>query len=115
MTAGGSWLSNPVMIDIDPCGTAPPPAAGAAASTCSSTAAATPTVATLDATGLACPLPVAKAAAALRRLEPGARLRVLTTMQGAEIDFRVMCDTNNGELLQHSRNGDHQAFLIVRR
>jgi len=51
----------------------------------------------------------------LRRLEPGARLRVLTTMQGAEIDFRVMCDTNNGELLQHSRNGDHQAFLIVRR
>lgn len=36
-------------------------------------------------------------------------------MQGAEIDFRVMCDTNGGELLAHARDGDRQMFLIVRR
>jgi TusA-related sulfurtransferase len=111
------------MTHLDPCGAAPPPApeaapeaaAEAAASPCASADADEPAVMTLDATGLACPLPVAKAAAALRRLEPGAHLRVLTTMQGAEIDFRVMCDTNSGELLAHSRDGDHQAFLILRR
>jgi tRNA 2-thiouridine synthesizing protein A len=45
---------------------------------------------TLDARGLACPLPAVKARAALARLQPGAALVVLATDPEAPIDVAAV-------------------------
>ena len=58
--------------------------------------------ATLDATGLLCPLPVLKARRALKPLAPGAVLQVLATDPGAVKDFEHFCATTGCELLQAS-------------
>jgi len=56
--------------------------------------------ATLDATGLLCPLPVLKARRALKPLAPGAVLEVLATDPGATKDFEHFCQTTGCELLE---------------
>ena len=58
--------------------------------------------ATLDATGLICPLPVLKARRALKPLAPGAVLEVLATDPGAVKDFAHFCQTTGCELLASS-------------
>jgi tRNA 2-thiouridine synthesizing protein A len=58
--------------------------------------------ATLDATGLLCPLPVLKARRALKPLAPGAVLEVLATDPGAVKDFEHFCTTTGCELLEAS-------------
>jgi tRNA 2-thiouridine synthesizing protein A len=58
--------------------------------------------ATLDATGLLCPLPVLKARRALKPLAPGAVLEVLATDPGAIKDFEHFCATTGCELLEAS-------------
>jgi tRNA 2-thiouridine synthesizing protein A len=58
--------------------------------------------ATLDATGLLCPLPVLKARRALKPLAPGAVLEVLATDPGAVKDFAHFCTTTGCELLESS-------------
>jgi tRNA 2-thiouridine synthesizing protein A len=58
--------------------------------------------ATLDATGLLCPLPVLKARRALKSLAPGAVLEVLATDPGAVKDFAHFCETTGCELLESS-------------
>ena len=58
--------------------------------------------ATLDATGLLCPLPVLKARRALKPLAPGAVLDVLATDPGAVKDFEHFCQTTGCELLDMS-------------
>jgi tRNA 2-thiouridine synthesizing protein A len=58
--------------------------------------------ATLDATGLLCPLPVLKARRALKPLAPGAVLEVLATDPGAVKDFGHFCQTTGCELLEMS-------------
>jgi tRNA 2-thiouridine synthesizing protein A len=58
--------------------------------------------ATLDATGLLCPLPVLKARRALKPLAPGAVLEVLATDPGAIKDFEHFCQTTGCELLEAS-------------
>jgi len=58
--------------------------------------------ATLDATGLLCPLPVLKARRALKPLAPGAVLEVLATDPGATKDFEHFCATTGCELLEAS-------------
>tara|TARA_R110002049_G_scaffold177382_24_gene344602 strand:+ start:8022 stop:8267 length:246 start_codon:yes stop_codon:yes gene_type:complete len=55
----------------------------------------------LDATGLACPMPLLKAKRALNTMEVGQRLRVLATDQGSVRDFRVFAE-QSGHLLLHS-------------
>ncbi len=59
--------------------------------------------ATLDATGLLCPLPVLKARRALKPLAPGAVLEVLATDPGAVKDFEHFCSTTGCELLEFVR------------
>ena len=56
--------------------------------------------ATLDATGLLCPLPVLKARRALKPLAPGGVLEVLATDPGATKDFEHFCQTTGCELLE---------------
>jgi len=60
------------------------------------------TAATLDATGLLCPLPVLKARRALKPLAPGAVLEVLATDPGAVKDFQHFCHTTGCELVEFS-------------
>src|SRR5262244_2229055 len=56
--------------------------------------------ATLDATGLLCPLPVLKARRALKPLAAGAILEILATDPGATKDFEHFCQTTGCALLE---------------
>jgi tRNA 2-thiouridine synthesizing protein A len=58
--------------------------------------------ATLDATGLLCPLPVLKARRALKPLAPGAVREVLATDPGSAKDFEHFCQTTGCALLEAS-------------
>jgi tRNA 2-thiouridine synthesizing protein A len=60
---------------------------------------AAPADATLDATGLLCPLPVLKARRLLRDVPAGGILEVLATDPGAIKDFEHFCKTTGCELL----------------
>jgi tRNA 2-thiouridine synthesizing protein A len=63
---------------------------------------AVPADATLDATGLLCPLPVLKARRALRDVPAGGILEVLATDPGAAKDFEHFCRTTGCGLLESS-------------
>ncbi len=63
---------------------------------------AVPADATLDATGLLCPLPVLKARRALRDVPAGGILEVLATDPGAVADFQHFCRTTGCELIESS-------------
>jgi tRNA 2-thiouridine synthesizing protein A len=69
--------------------------------------------ATLDATGLLCPLPVLKARRALKPLAAGAVLEVLATDPGAVKDFEHFCSTTGCEMLEAGeRPGGVLRFLL---
>ena len=69
--------------------------------------------ATLDATGLLCPLPVLKAKQALRSVPSGAVLEVLTTDPGAAGDFEHFCRATGSEMLESSEApGGIMRFLL---
>ena len=70
--------------------------------------------ATLDATGLLCPLPVLKARRALKPLAPGAVLEVLATDPGAVKDFEAFCRATGNELLASKVDGKVFSFVIKR-
>lgn len=69
----------------------------------------------LDARGLMCPLPVLRANRALRALEPGARLRLLTTDQASVADVRAFCRETGHELCGLSEEAGVFSFAIRRR
>jgi tRNA 2-thiouridine synthesizing protein A len=72
-----------------------------------------PSVTTLDARGLLCPLPVLKARRALKPLAPGAVLEVLATDPGAVGDFEHFCRATGCELLEASeQSGGVLRFLM---
>jgi tRNA 2-thiouridine synthesizing protein A len=71
--------------------------------------------ATLDATGLLCPLPVLKARRALRPLAPGAVLEVLATDPGATKDFEHFCQTTGCELLEASEQPGGVLRFVMRK
>ncbi|MDN3988414.1 sulfurtransferase TusA family protein [Zwartia vadi] len=67
---------------------------------------------TVDATGLACPLPILKAKKALATLSPGQVLRVITTDRGAVRDFQAFCkQTGNLLLAQVDETGSVTHYL----
>ena len=59
-----------------------------------------PEVIELDATGLACPMPLLKTKRALNAMQSGQRLRVLATDQGTVRDFRVFAEQSGHLLLE---------------
>ena len=73
---------------------------------------AVPADATLDATGLLCPLPVLKARRALRDVPAGGILEVLATDPGAIKDFEHFCLTTGCELLDSSETGGVLRFHL---
>lgn len=60
----------------------------------------------LDMSGLLCPLPVLKTQKALRSLEDGMVLEVMTTDPGAVADFQCLAEQDGLELIEQVQNGD---------
>jgi len=54
----------------------------------------------LDAKGLNCPLPILKAKKALKGLDSGQVLEIISTDEGSVADFEAFCRTTGNELLE---------------
>ena len=59
----------------------------------------------LDAKGLNCPLPILKAKKALKEIDAGQTLQVLSTDPGSVADFQAFSRTTGNELVEHSEDG----------
>ena len=70
---------------------------------------------TLDARGLACPLPVLRAHRALRDMAAGSRLRLLTTDRASVADVRAFCRETGHELTGFAEEAGVYSFAIRRR
>jgi tRNA 2-thiouridine synthesizing protein A len=70
---------------------------------------------TVDATGLACPLPILRAKKALSTLSSGEVLRVITTDRGAVRDFQAFCKQTGNELLVQIDETAHVTHFLKRR
>lgn len=69
---------------------------------------------TLDARGLACPIPVLKAKKALKPLDSGDTLTVLATDPGAPDDFVAFCD-NTGDSLERTEEADGVFTMVIKK
>lgn len=69
---------------------------------------------TIDARYLKGPMPVLRAARALRALDPGDKLRVLATDTGCVVDFRDFCRDNGHALVSWSELKGVFSFTIRR-
>lgn len=67
---------------------------------------------TLDTKGLNCPLPVLKARKALKDLDPGDTLEILSTDPGSVMDFQAFCRTTGNELVEQAEEEGVFRFLI---
>ena len=66
----------------------------------------------LDLKGLACPMPIAKTALAMRDLQPGDVLEALATDPGSVPDFNAWCQNTGNELLEQTEEAGVFRFLI---
>ena len=66
----------------------------------------------VDATGLACPMPLLKAKRALNAMRRGQRLRVLATDSGSVRDFRVFAEQSGHQLLACDEAEGIYTYLI---
>ena len=73
------------------------------------------TDATLDCSGLYCPLPVIRTAQELRRLDLGQTLLVLATDPGAGPDLADWCLATGNELVTTERDGAVLRVTVRRR
>ena len=69
----------------------------------------------LDATGLACPMPLLKAKRALNAMQVGQQLRVLATDQGSVRDFRVFAEQSGHLLLDSAEVDGVYSYLLEKR
>ena len=67
---------------------------------------------TLDAKGLNCPLPILKAKKALKSLQEGNTLEVLSTDPGSVADFAAFCRTTGHELLEQNEADGVWTYVI---
>ena len=68
--------------------------------------------ATLDTSGLLCPLPVYKAALALKGIEPGQVLELICTDPGSLADVPALVRQRGDRLLETDDRGAVQVFWI---
>ena len=66
----------------------------------------------LDAKGLNCPLPILKAKKALKSLESGKTLEILSTDPGSVADFAAFCRTTGNELVEQDEKDGVWTYLI---
>ena len=69
---------------------------------------------TLDAQGLLCPMPIVKAAKAIKGIAVGEVLKVLATDRGALADFPAWADDTGNELVD-SRKEDGVFIFYIKR
>lgn len=69
---------------------------------------------TLDASGLACPMPVVKTRMAISALEPGQVLEVISTDRGSLTDIPSWCESTGNTLLSTEDRDGRFVFLIER-
>jgi len=69
----------------------------------------------VDATGLACPMPLLKAKRALNVMQVGQRLRVLATDQGSVRDFRVFAEQSGHLLLDSAELDGVYSYLLEKK
>jgi len=67
---------------------------------------------TLDAKGLNCPLPILKAKKALKGMDAGQVLEILSTDPGSVADFASFCRTTGNELLDSSEGDGLFTYYI---
>jgi tRNA 2-thiouridine synthesizing protein A len=67
---------------------------------------------TVDAIGLACPMPLLKAKRALNGMQAGQHLRVLATDQGTVRDFRVFAEQSGHTLLESAEVEGVYTYLL---
>ena len=66
----------------------------------------------LDAKGLNCPLPILKAKKALKDLQAGQLLEVLSTDPGSVADFSAFCRTTGNEMVEQNEVDGVYTYLI---
>jgi len=69
----------------------------------------------VDARGLACPLPILRAKKALATMASGEVLQVLTTDRGALRDFQAFCRQTGNALLSQVEGGEYVQHYLCRR
>ncbi|MEN8239848.1 MAG: sulfurtransferase TusA family protein [Actinomycetota bacterium] len=67
---------------------------------------------TLDTSGLLCPLPVYKAAVAMKGIEPGQVLELICTDPGSLADIPAFARQRGDHLIEIAERGDSQVFWI---
>jgi len=67
---------------------------------------------TLDTKGMNCPLPILKAKKAIKDIEAGETLRVLSTDPGSVKDFEAFCRSTGNELLDSSEADGIFTYMI---
>ena len=67
---------------------------------------------TLDATGLACPMPIVKTKKAMDQLQAGELLEVLVTDKGAVNDFAAWCQASGNTLVAQTEDEDVLTFRV---
>lgn len=66
----------------------------------------------IDASGLACPMPIVKAKKALDAMASGQVLRVLGTDPGSLDDMPAFAESGGHTLISATEEGEHFVFLI---
>jgi tRNA 2-thiouridine synthesizing protein A len=69
---------------------------------------------TVDARGLACPMPIVKAAQWARTAERGQLMDLVATDAGSLKDVPAWCRSTGNELVEHRSDDGAQHFLIRR-
>jgi TusA-related sulfurtransferase len=67
---------------------------------------------TLDTSGLLCPMPIVKTAKAIKELEVGAIMEMISTDKGSMPDMRAWANQTKHELLSAEDQGEKFRFLI---
>ena len=70
---------------------------------------------TVDARGLACPMPIVKVTQAIRPLPGGAVVELLATDAGSVKDVAAWCRTTGHELIEQTSDGATYRFVIRRK
>jgi tRNA 2-thiouridine synthesizing protein A len=66
----------------------------------------------LDASDLACPLPIVKTKKALSTMTSGQILRVIATDSGSETDMPIFAEQTGNTLLHQSHEGGKYVFFL---
>jgi tRNA 2-thiouridine synthesizing protein A len=67
---------------------------------------------TLDASGLACPMPVVRTRQAMDELATGEVLEVISTDRGSVRDLPAWAESTGNRLIEQREDGDRFIFLI---